>query len=146
MRCSNRIRNTCRLLNFAFAGLTEFRQPADARSVSGVVLGLPTVHECGLDGIPVAGALRVLEEGGTELVLPLFGRHHGEVPRDCGLVRILIFNSGLHQRIVGLDIAEGLERSGEAHGAGQGLDAGLAGDDPLQEVLGGFLSASEAWS
>ena len=38
----------------------------------------------------------------------------------------MIFNSGLHQRIVGLDIAEGLERSGEAHGAGQGLDAGLA--------------------
>ena len=109
------------------------------RSVRRVVFGLPTVHECGLDGIPVAGALRVLEEGGTELVLPLFGRHHGEVPRDCGLVRILIFNSGLHQRIVGLDIAEGLERSGEAHGAGQGLDAGLAGDDPLQEVLGGLL-------
>ena len=85
MRCSNRIRNTCRLLNFAFAGLVEFRQPADARSVSGIVFGLPTVHECGLDGIPVAGALSVLKEGGTKLVLPLFGRHHGEVPGDCVL-------------------------------------------------------------
>ena len=107
--------------------------------MNSVVLSLPTVNKRGLDGIPVTGTLSVFEEGGTKLVLPLFGRHHGEVPRDCGLAGVLIINSSLDQRIVGLDVAEGLERGGEAHVAGQRLDAGLAGDDPLQEVLGGLL-------
>ena len=81
----------------------------------------PAIHERGLDAIPIAGALGILEQSGAEVVFPLFGRHHGEVPRDCSLAGVLIFNSGLDQRIVGLDVAEGLERGGEAHVAGQRL-------------------------
>ena len=99
----------------------------------------PAIHERGLDAIPIAGALGILEQSGAEVVLPLFGRHHGEVPRHCGGTGLLVVHGGSDQRVVGFDAGEGLERGGEAHLLRQRFFALIRGDDPLQEVGGRFL-------
>ena len=75
-------------------------------SVRSLVLSGPVVHECGLHGIPLTGALSVLKQSVAQLVLPLFGRHHGEVQGDLSLAGLLILLSGLDQRVVGLDVGE----------------------------------------
>ena len=111
-----------------------------ADSVSGVVFGLPVVHEGVHNGVPVAGALRVIEHGLTEHVLVLLRRHHREVPSDLSQLGVLDALVGvLDERIVGLDVVEGLERGGEAHVFAQSLLALVGADDPLEELKRGLL-------
>ena len=118
--------------------------------ISGLTIGLillgPIVYERRLDLVPAAGALRVLQKGVAQVILPLLGGHHGEVPANLGLAGLGVFDCLLNQRIVGFYIIKALEGGGKAHVAAHGFLALFGGYHPSQEflrrlliILGGLL-------
>ena len=71
-------------------------------------LGCPAIDESGDDIIPAAGTGGVSGQSRTNTVLPVLGRHGGEVPGHRGLAGGGHFLIGLDEDVGGLDsILEG---------------------------------------
>ena len=97
------------------------------------VLCLPAVYECGLNSIPVACACSILSESSANAVLPILGRHCGEVPGYGLLACVGVFLVSLYEYVLGL--LSSLEGNYKAHSLSHCLCTCLGGYAPVDERL-----------
>lgn len=95
-------------------------------------LRCPAIDESGDDIIPAAGTGGVSSQSRTNAVLPVLGRHGGEVPGHRGLAGGGHFLIGLDEDVGGLDSI--LEGDNEAHVVSHGLGTLVRGNAPVDEV------------